>query len=129
MRPLEPPDETGELPAIGVPPSTEDTTESFVRNSTIMSVGTGLSRMTGFVRLAAMAYALGVAESRLADTFNVANTTPNIVYDLALGGIISSVFIPVFVERMERGSREEAWHTARSVLTVSFLLLSAIALL
>ena len=94
-----------------------------------MSVGTALSRITGFVRLAAMAYALGVTESRLADAFNVANTTPNMVYDLALGGIISSVFIPVFVERMERGSREEAWHTARSVLTFSFLLLSAIALL
>ncbi|TMK79484.1 MAG: murein biosynthesis integral membrane protein MurJ, partial [Actinobacteria bacterium] len=94
-----------------------------------MSVGTALSRVTGFVRLAAMAYALGVTESRLADAFNVANTTPNMVYDLALGGIISSVFIPVFVERMERGSREEAWHTARSVLTFSFLLLSAIALL
>jgi putative peptidoglycan lipid II flippase len=94
-----------------------------------MSVGTALSRVTGFVRLAAMAYALGVTESRLADAFNVANTTPNMVYDLALGGIISSVFIPVFVERMERGSREDAWHTARSVLTFSFLLLSAIALL
>jgi len=94
-----------------------------------MSVGTALSRFTGFVRLAAMAYALGVTESRLADSFNVANTTPNMVYDLAIGGIISSVFIPVFVERMERQSREDAWHTARSVLTFSFLLLSVIALL
>ena len=117
-----------------VPPSEEpltpaDTPQAFVRHSAVMSVGTALSRVTGFVRLAAMAYALGVTESRLADAFNVANTTPNMVYDLALGGIISSVFIPVFVERMERGSREEAWHTARSVLTFSFLLLSAIALL
>jgi len=129
MRPLEPPDETGELPAIGAPPSTEDTTESFVRNSTIMSVGTGLSRMTGFVRLAAMAYALGVAESRLADTFNVANTTPNIVYDLALGGIISSVFIPVFVQRREHDGNEAAWHTARSVMTFATILLGVVALL
>jgi putative peptidoglycan lipid II flippase len=85
--------------------------------------------MTGFVRLAAMAYALGVVESRLADAFNVANTTPNIVYDLALGGIISSVFIPVFVARLEGGGREAAWHTARSALTFASLLLGTIMLL
>ena len=65
-----------------------------------MSVGTALSRLTGFLRLFAMAYALGVTESRLADAFNVANTTPNMVYDLALGGILSSVFVPVFVTRI-----------------------------
>jgi putative peptidoglycan lipid II flippase len=109
--------------------SSLDTPQSFVRHSAVMSAGTALSRLTGFVRLAAMAYALGVTESRLADAFNVANTTPNMVYDLALGGVISSVFIPVFVERMERRSRDEAWHTARSVLTFTFLLLSTIALL
>jgi putative peptidoglycan lipid II flippase len=94
-----------------------------------MSVGTALSRITGFLRLAAMAYALGVAESRLADAYNVANTTPNIVYDLALGGIISSVFIPVFVQRLENRSRDEAWHTARTVLTFTAIVLTAITVL
>jgi len=109
------------------PPSEpEDTPQSFVRHSAVMSVGTALSRITGFLRLAAMAYALGVAESRLADAYNVANTTPNIVYDLALGGIISSVFIPVFVERLEARNREEAWHTARTVLTAATVGLTAI---
>jgi putative peptidoglycan lipid II flippase len=94
-----------------------------------MSVGTALSRLTGFLRLFAMAYALGVTESRLADAFNVANTTPNMVYDLALGGILSSVFVPVFVERLERGGRDRAWHTARSVMTLAFLALGAITVL
>jgi putative peptidoglycan lipid II flippase len=107
----------------GPPP---DTARSFVRHSAVMSIGTGLSRLTGFLRLFALAYALGVTESRLADSFNVANTTPNMVYDLAVGGIISSVFIPVFVSRMERGGREDAWHTARSVVTFTVILLAAI---
>jgi len=35
----------------------------------------------------------------------------------------------VFVERMERRSRDDAWHTARSVMTFTFLLLSVIAML
>jgi putative peptidoglycan lipid II flippase len=112
------------------PPETpDDSTRAVVRHSAVMSVGTALSRLTGFLRLAAMAYALGVAESRLADAYNVANTTPNIVYDLALGGIISSVFIPVFVERLENEGRDQAWHTARAVLTLAVLVLGTVALL
>jgi putative peptidoglycan lipid II flippase len=94
-----------------------------------MSVGTGLSRLTGFIRVAAMAYALGVAETRLTDTYNVANTTPNIVYELALGGILASVFIPVFVERLETAGEERAWHTARTLFTFTTLFLTAVAIL
>ena len=101
----------------------------FVRHSAVMSVGTGLSRLTGFLRVAAMAYALGVAESRLADAFNVANTTPNIIYELALGGILSSVFIPVFVDRLSTEGREGAWHTARTLLTFATLFLSTVMLI
>jgi len=52
-----------------------------------MSVGTALSRITGFLRLSAMAYAIGVAHSRVAEAYNVANNTPNIVYELVLGGV------------------------------------------
>jgi putative peptidoglycan lipid II flippase len=94
-----------------------------------MSVGTGLSRITGFLRVAAMAYALGVTESRLGDAFNVANVTPNIVYDLALGGIISAVFVPVFVQRLTAKGREDAWHTARTVLTVALIVLTTVMIL
>ena len=103
-----------------------DTPRSVARHSAIMSVGTGLSRLTGFLRVAAMAFALGVAESRLSDAYNVANTTPNIVYELALGGILSSVFIPVFVEWLETRGREEAWETARAVMTFAALFLAAV---
>src|SRR5438128_1095356 len=46
-----------------------------------------------------MAYALG--RFVLADGYNLANTTPNIVYDLILGGILSATLVPVFVDRFE----------------------------
>jgi putative peptidoglycan lipid II flippase len=101
----------------------------YVRHSAVMSVGTALSRLTGFLRVAAMAFALGVAESRLADAYNVANTTPNIIYELALGGILSSVFVPVFVEWLEARGRDQAWNTARSVMTVALVFLSAVMIL
>jgi putative peptidoglycan lipid II flippase len=121
------PEETGHVPtAVG---GAADTAGSFVRHSAVMSVGTGLSRLTGFLRVAAMAYALGVTESRLADAYNVANTTPNIIYELALGGILSSVFIPVFVEWLETKGRDEAWHTARAVMTFAAILLGTVMVL
>ncbi len=115
------PPETAELPP-------EDSTSAFVRNTTVMAVGTSLSRLTGFARVAAMAFALGITETRLADAYNIANITPNIVYELALGGILSSVVVPVFVEWMQTRGREAAWEVARRLFTVTFLALSALCL-
>ncbi|HEY3210502.1 MAG TPA: murein biosynthesis integral membrane protein MurJ [Actinomycetota bacterium] len=129
MKPPETPDESGTDPQDAAGEATVDTTRSFVRHSAVMSVGTALSRLTGFLRVAAMAYALGVTESRLADSYNVANTTPNIIYELAVGGILASVFVPVFVERLEDEGRDQAWHTARAVLTFALIVLSGVMIL
>ena len=73
-------------PGPSEPPPPEDSTPAFVRNTVVMSIGTALSRLTGFLRLSAMAFALGITESRLPDAYNIANVTPNILYELALGG-------------------------------------------
>jgi putative peptidoglycan lipid II flippase len=94
-----------------------------------MSVGTALSRLTGFLRLAAMAYALGVTETRLADAYNIANITPNILYELALGGILTSVVVPVVVEWLQDHGREAAWDVVRRLLTFAVVALSAITVL
>jgi putative peptidoglycan lipid II flippase len=110
-------------------PIPADTSQAFVRHSAVMSVGTALSRLTGFLRVAAMAFALGIGESRLADAYNVANTTPNIVYELALGGILSSVFVPVFVEWLQTRGRDQAMRTANTVMTVTSVALGAVAVL
>jgi putative peptidoglycan lipid II flippase len=104
-------------------PPDGDTTEGLVRSTAVMAVGTTLSRITGFLRVAAMAFALGVAESRLADAYAVANNIPNIVYELILGGILTSVFVPVFVHQLAKRSRAEAWRSAQAVMTVTFLVL------
>jgi putative peptidoglycan lipid II flippase len=120
------------LTAEGTPPEGPPTGEialpssqAFARSTAVMAVGTSLSRLTGFLRLSAMAYALGVVAVR-ADAYNVANNTPNIVYELVLGGILTSVFVPVFVEWLQHRGRDEAWDVARSVMTIAVLVLSAI---
>lgn len=91
-----------------------------------MASGTTLSRATGFLRLAAMTYALGVAQTRLADAYNVANTTPNIIYELVLGGVLTSVLVPVIVEWAQQRGREEASEMAGSMLGTAVVLLTAV---
>ncbi len=107
--------------------SPEDSAGSFVRNTAVMSVGTALSRLTGFLRLTFAAAALGNAV--VANAYNSANVTPNIVYELVLGGVLTSVFVPVFVEWLQKRGREAAWELARRVLTLALVALTGIALI
>ena len=57
---------------------------SLLRSSAIVGLGTALSRITGFLRVAAIAYAIGAGA--LAGTYSYANETPNMLYELLLGG-------------------------------------------
>jgi putative peptidoglycan lipid II flippase len=101
---------------------------SLARSTAVMATGTLLSRVTGLLRVTVLVATLGVGESRLADVYNVANTTPNIIYELVLGGILSSIFVPVFVEvRTTRGPRQ-AWHVARATMTIAMVGLGLLAL-
>ena len=101
---------------------------SLSRSTAVMTVGTVLSRLTGVARLAAIAAAIGVTETRLADTFNLANTAPNIIYELILGGILTSVFVPVFVELLEKEGRDRAWEIASAVINLTLIVLTAVTI-
>jgi putative peptidoglycan lipid II flippase len=101
----------------------------YVRNAAVMTAGTALSRVTGFLRLSAQVAAIGVTGSALADTYTTANTTPNILYELALGGILTSVFVPLFVDWMQQHGRVASWEVADRILTLTLVLLGAIAVL
>ena len=107
-----------------------------------MTAGTLLSRVTGFGRIVALAYALGLgSRARLADTYNLANTTPNIVYDLLLGGILSAFIVPVFVDHLTRPATarnavdgagnsavDDGWTAISAIVTaaVTFLLVTSV---
>jgi len=93
------------------------------RPTAIMAVGTMLSRVTGLGRVAALAYALGVAESRLADSYNIANTLPNVIYELALGGVLTSVFIPVLVQELRTRNHDDAWESVSTLVSTSMTVL------
>jgi len=98
-------------------------TTSLMRSSAVVAVGTALSRVTGFVRIAAIAYALGV--TALAGTYSYANETPNIVYELLLGGVLTATLVPLFVRHFE--ARDD--DAASAIFTVSMLVLLVVTVL
>lgn len=107
----------------------EDSPETYMRSAAVMTVGTFLSRLTGLVRVGVQAWAIGVTVSALADTYNRANVTPNIVYELVLGGVLTSVFVPVFVHWTRTHGQDEAWAVADRLLTMTTVVLTAVAVL
>ena len=86
-----------------------------------VALGTGVSRLTGLLRIVALAWVLG--QGHLADAFNLANNTPNMLYDIVGGGIISATFIPVFVEQLARHEDDEAYSSISAILSVSLVVL------
>ncbi|MDA3936125.1 MAG: murein biosynthesis integral membrane protein MurJ [Actinomycetota bacterium] len=100
---------------------------SIARSTATMSVSTALSRVTGFVRTWAIAYALGV--TAFAASYGVANNIPNMIYELVAGGVISSLFIPVLIERRERGGEEDAWKFASYLINLTAIGLGIVAIL
>jgi putative peptidoglycan lipid II flippase len=64
-----------------------------------------------------VAYALG--GKQLADAFNLANSTPNIIHDLVLGGVLGATFVPVFVNRLANAPRHEAAESISAVVTLA----------
>ncbi len=98
--------------------------ERWSRSTGAMAVGTALSRVTGFGRLVALTYALGAGA--MADTYNLANTLPNVFYDIVLGGIAAQFIVPVFVDQLvTRGDDEDGWHAISAVTSAAIALLVA----
>ena len=86
-----------------------------------MAVGTLLSRLTGLIRVVAMAAAL--SGGAFADAYNLANTTPNIITDIVIGGVLAATFVPVFVAELTTHAAKEAWDAISAVVTVTIVIL------
>jgi putative peptidoglycan lipid II flippase len=102
---------------------------SLLRSSSMMAVGTLASRGTGFLRTLMLVYALGVVG--VANAYNNANTLPNAVYDLMLGGILTSVVVPLLVSAAKRDSDGGEAYDQRmfTLATTALLALTVVATL
>lgn len=67
-----------------------------------MAVATLVSRITGFIRQLALAAVLGLGVVN--DSYTVSNTLPAMLYEILLGGVLTSVVVPLLV----RAAKEDA---------------------
>ena len=85
-----------------------------------MAIGTVASRGTGFIRTAVLAAALG--SGALAESYNIPNTIPNAIYDLLLGGILTSVVVPLLVTAVQDDATAGAQYAQRLLTVVAVVL-------
>ena len=97
------------------------------RSTAIFSLATGLSRVLGLVREIVAAYYFG-ARGRI-NAFTVAFQVPNLVRALLADAAISSAFVPVFSELLEKGERRRAWRVASSLFWLILLALGGLTAL
>lgn len=119
---------TDGTPVAGAEPA--DTGRSVAQNSAVMAVGSLASRVTGFLRTAAIGAVLGGGGYQLAvaDDYDLANTLPNMVYELLLGGVLASVVVPLLVRARTRDEdRGEAY--AHRLLTLATVFLGGATVL
>lgn len=97
------------------------------RSTATISAATLLSRVTGFFRTWACAFALG--NTLLTSAYQIANSVPNMLYELVAGGILSTAFLPIYLSQVKAQGEEGGNRYAANLFNLCLLVLGVIALL
>jgi putative peptidoglycan lipid II flippase len=95
------------------------------RSTAIFAGLTAISRVFGVVREVVAAYYFGAAGK--INAFTIAFQIPNLLRALVADAALSSAFVPVFSELIEKGDRRRAWRVASSLFWIMLLGLTAIS--
>jgi putative peptidoglycan lipid II flippase len=96
-----------------------------VRSNVVVATGTALSRVTGMARV--IVFGIVVGQTALADAYDGANNSPNSVYELVLGGVLSATLVPLFT-RLLVDDDEDAIETVVSTAIVVLTAVTAVAI-
>jgi putative peptidoglycan lipid II flippase len=100
---------------------------SLARGAALITIATAVSRVTGFVRVVVVAAAMGT--TFLANTYQTANTAPNVVFELVAAGVLTSIFVPTFVSYLVKGREEEGWTAANALASAALAALVVLSAL
>ena len=101
--------------------------ETVGKSAALISVCVVISRLTGFVRTWAMGFAMGT--TLLSSSYQVACNLPNLLYELVMGGMLVTAFLPVYVSLRKREGVERANAYASTLMGIVLVFLGALALL
>jgi len=97
------------------------------RSTALFSLATLLSRVVGLFREVVVRRYFGIEGS--INTFTVAFQVPNLVRALVADAALSSAFVPIFSEMLEKGDRARAWRVASTIFWLMLLGLGGITAL
>jgi putative peptidoglycan lipid II flippase len=100
---------------------------AILRSTLSMSVATTLSRITGYARTMTQATVLGTGA--VANAYTLSNTLPTQLYELFMGGLLSSIFVPLLVERLARHGEDDARRLTNALLTAILPFLAVVVLI
>ena len=93
----------------------------------MMSVLVIISRITGFFRTWGQAFALGA--TGLSSVYTTANNLPNQLYELVMGGMIATAFLPVYLSLKKKAGRDSANKYASNLVSLVLILMGAVTIL
>ena len=96
---------------------------SLLRSNVTVAAGTAVSRITGLARVAVIGIVL--SQGPVSDAYDQANGTPNMIYELLLGGVLSATLVPLFT-RLHEDDDDEA---TSAVISVGVIVLAAITIM
>ena len=105
----------------------ESKASSVGASAALMSVCVLFSRITGFLRTWAMAFALG--SSFLSSSYQVANNLPNMLYELVMGGMLVTAFLPVYISVKKKSGTRAGNAYASNLLTLVTIFLGVLSIL
>lgn len=124
----EPVESTGVIPAMDEDFESEEEVEQIAsRKANTASVLVIVSRITGFGRTMAQANALSGALMAVASCYTVASTMPNFLYELVMGGMLITSFLPVYVSVRKRLGRQGAADYASNLLSLVVMLMGVMS--
>lgn len=96
------------------------------RSAALISAGNVASRVLGLVRETVIADLFGAGP--LVSAFVVASQVPTLIYDLLIGGLLSSALVPVFSDYTAPARRDELWRLASIVLSLVAVVMAGFVL-
>jgi putative peptidoglycan lipid II flippase len=93
----------------------------------LITVLTVAARIAGFGRTFVFLQAVG--KDGLANLYGAANTIPNIVFELAAGGALASLVVPLLAGAVEAGDRDRVGEIASALLTWVLTLMVPLAII
>jgi len=90
------------------------------RAGSAIGISTIAALLAGFLLQLAIAYKFGASGST--DAYFMAQGTSELLAKILLGGSITSVFLPIFVEYLTGGQQDRAWKLANNLFNVSAII-------